>query len=201
VACDPSEAFVAHARRHQADPRVSFVVAGVGDLPTRAGGFDCVATLLALNFFPDPGAAVEEMRRIASRHGLVAAAVWDYAGGMELLRRFWDAALSVDVGAAAMDEGGRFPICRPDALEALFRRAGLAEVVCGSIEIPVRFSTFAEYWQPFLGGTGPAPSYVGRLDASQRAALAARLEESLPRESDGTIAMSAQAWVVRGIAG
>jgi SAM-dependent methyltransferase len=200
VACDPSEPFIAYARRRQADPRVSFVVAGVGQLPVRQGGFDSVTSLLALNFFPEPEAAIDEMRRITAMNGLVSACVWDYAGRMELLRRFWDSAAAVDPTAAELDEGRRFPICRPDALESLFREGGLADVARGSIEIPTRLSTFADFWKPFLGGTGPAPSYVASLDPARREALAARLERSLPREPDGAISLVARAWVVRGVA-
>jgi SAM-dependent methyltransferase len=200
VACDPSEAFVEYARRHQADPRVSFVAAGVGRLPARPGGFDCVASQLALNFFPNPEAAVDEMRRIVAANGQVSACVWDYAERMEFLRCFWDSAREVDPGATELDEGRRFPLCRPDALESLFRRGGLVDVICDPIEIPTRFSSFADFWNPFLGGTGPAPSYVAGLDSRRRDALAARLERSLPRQPDGAIALVAGAWVVRGFA-
>ncbi len=200
VACDPSESFVEHARRQQVDRRVSFVVAGVGHLPTRRGGFDSVTSALALNFFPQPETAIEEMRGIAARDGLVSACVWDYSGRMEFLRRFWDSAAAVDPNASDLDEGRRFPICRPDALETLFRGAGLGRVVCESIEVPTRFSTFAEFWTPFLGGTGPAASYVASLESRQREALAEHLDRSLPREPDGAISLVAKAWVVRGVA-
>jgi len=198
VACDPSEPFIDYARRQKIGSRVSFVAAGVGQLPTRPGGFDSVTSLLALNFFPELDAAVDEMRRITAVNGLVSACVWDYSGRMEFLRFFWDTVRAVDPGAAELDEGTRFPICRPDALESLFRGAGLAEVVSDSIEIPTRFPSFAEFWEPLLGGTGPAPSYVAGLDHSQREALAARLDRLLPREADGPIALVARAWVVRG---
>jgi SAM-dependent methyltransferase len=201
VACDPSEPFIEYARRRQVYPGVSFVVSGVGHLPTRPGGFDSVTSLLALNFFPKPEAAINEMRRISAANGLVSACVWDYAGRMEFLRCFWDSVGAVDPSAAELDEGRRFPICRPDALESLFRGAGLADIVSDSIDIPTRFSTFAEFWKPFLGGTGPAPSYVASLDSPRREALAARLERSLPREPDGAISLVARAWVVRGVAG
>ena len=117
---------------------------------------------------------------------------------MEFLRRFWDSAVAVDPHARDLDEGRRFPICRPEALESLFRDGGLVDVVCESIEIPTRFSNFADLWQPFLGGTGPAPSYVARLDPIQREALAVRFERSLPREFDGAISLVARAWGVRG---
>jgi hypothetical protein len=191
---------VEYARRHQVDRRVSFAVAAVGHLPTRPGGFDSVTSALALNFFPEPEAAIEEMRRIAAREGLVSACVWDYAGRMEFLRRFWDSAAAVDPRASDLDEGRRFPICRPEALGTLFRGAGLARVVCEAIEIPTRFSTFADFWTPFLGGTGPAPSYVAGLESRQREALAEHLDRSLSREPDGAISLVARAWVVRGVA-
>jgi SAM-dependent methyltransferase len=200
VACDLSEPFIAYARRPQVAPRASFVVAGVGELPTRPGGFDSVTCLLALNFFPKPEAAIDEMRRITAVNGLVSACVWDYAGRMEFLRCFWDSVGAMDPSAGELDEGRRFPICRPNALEALFREGGLADVVSDSIEVPTRFSTFADFWKPFLGGTGPAPSYVASLDPPRRDALAARLERLLPRESDGAISLVARAWVVRGVA-
>jgi SAM-dependent methyltransferase len=200
VACDPSEPFIEYARRRQLDPRVEFVVAGIGQLPTRRGGFDSVTSLLALNFFPNPELAIEEMRQITAANGLLSACVWDYAGRMEFLRCFWDSVVAVDASATELDEGRRFPICQPDALESLFRESGLADVVCGSIEIPICFSTFPDFWKPLLGGTGPAPSYVASLDLPRREALAARLERSLPRDSDGAIALVARAWVVRGVA-
>jgi SAM-dependent methyltransferase len=200
VACDPSEPFVEYARQHQVDPRVSFVVAAVGHLPTRPGGFDSVTSLLALNFFPEPDAAIEEMRRITTTDGIVSACVWDYAGRMEFLRRFWDSVAVLDPNATDLDEGRRFPVCRPDALTSLFRRGGLGDVVCESIEIPMRFSTFAEFWTPFLGGTGPAPTYVACLEPRHRESLAQHLDRSLPREPNGSICLVANAWVVRGVA-
>ena len=200
VACDPSESFIEYARQRQLGPRVSFVVSGVGELPTCPGGFDSATSLLALNFFPKPEDAIDEMRRIIAVNGLVSACVWDYAGRMEFLRCFWDSVAAMDPSAVELDEGRRFPICRPDALESLFREAGLDEVVSDAIEIPTRFSTFAEFWKPFLGGTGPAPFYVASLDPPQREELATRLERSLPREPNGAISLVARAWVVRGAA-
>ena len=200
VACDSSESFIDYARHHQVDPRISFVVAPVGQLPTRPGGFDSVTSALALNFFPQAEAAIDEMRRIAAPGAFVSACVWDYAGRMEFLRHFWDAVVAVAPDARELDEGRRFPICRRDALETLFRSGGLRQVVCEAIEITTRFSDFSEFWTPFLGGTGPAPSYVASLEPARREALAQHLERSLPRQPDGAISLVARAWLVRGVA-
>lgn len=198
LGCDPSEPFIEFAREHTTDSRVAFVAAGVGSLPRLPGGYGSVSSLLALNFFPDAEAAVRELRAVAAPQGTVSACVWDYAEGMELLRYFWAAAKALDATAREVDEGKRFPLCRPDALTELFRRGGLDHVRCEAIEIPTPFASFDDYWQPLLGATGPAPSYVASLDPDRRAALARRLEESLPRGPGGTLALSARAWAVRG---
>ena len=200
VGCDPAAPFIEYARQHSADPRASFVVAGVGALPKREGGYGRIASLLALNFFPDALAAVREMRSLAAPRGVVGACVWDYAGGMEFLRRFWDVAVSLDPAARERDEGVRFPLCRPDALTSLFREAGLEEAPCDSIEIDTEFGGFEDYWRPLLGGTGPAPAYVASLDDERRAALYRSLEDALPRGPHGAILLKARAWAVRGTA-
>jgi hypothetical protein len=157
-----------------------------------------VTSLLALNFFSDSAAAVHNMQSVAAPRGTVSACVWDYGHGMEFLRRFWDAATAMDPTARALDEGNRFSLCRPDALTELFQGAGLTDVHCEAIETSTAFASFEDYWGPFLGGTGPAPSYVAALDAEQRALLARQLEGTLPRDPDGTIALRARAWAVKG---
>ncbi len=198
VGCDPANPFVEFAREHNRDARVSFVAAGVGSLPHRAGGYGSVTSSLALNFFPDSKAAVHEMRSVAAPGGTVSACVWDYGEGMQFLRHFWDAAAALDPAARELDEGNRFPLCRRDALAALFRGGDLGDVRCEPIEIPTLFAGFDDYWRPLLGGTGPAPSYVASLDAHRRAILARQLEETLRPGLDGTIALTARAWAVRG---
>jgi len=200
LGCDPTVPFIEHARKLSEDARADFLVAGTGSLPSRAGGYGSVSSLLALNFFPDPAAAVHEMRSLAAPQGTVSACVWDYGGRMQLLRYFWDAVTDEEPMARALDEGERFPICRQGALEGLFRAGGLDDVRCEPIEILTEFTSFDDYWQPFLGGTGPPPFYVASLDADRRAALARRLDQVLPRNADGMISLTARAWAVRGTA-
>ena len=83
---------------------------------------------LVLNFIPDPDAALAEMSRVATDGATIAAYVWDYAEGMQMLRAFWDAAVALDPGAADLDEATRFPLCRPEPLRQLFDAAGLSDV-------------------------------------------------------------------------
>jgi SAM-dependent methyltransferase len=199
VACDPSGPFVEHAERDISDARASFVVAGADALPRRDGGFDLVVSGLALNFLPDPEQAVASFRERVRPGGVIAAYVWDYSEGMEFLRFFWDESLASDPRAASLDEGRRFPLCRPAALASLFRTAGLAEVQTEALEVPTVFADFDDYWNPFLRGTGPAPGYVTSLDQKPRELLRERLRQRLQPGADGRIRLRARAWAVRGL--
>jgi SAM-dependent methyltransferase len=201
VGLDPSARFVAHARERLAGPRARFAVADARALPVTGARFDAVVSGLVLNFVPDPPTAVREMARVTRAGGRVAAYVWDYAGRMELMRRFWEAAAALDPAAAELDEGRRFPICRPEPLARLFQDAGLAEVEVRPIEVPTRFRDFDDYWAPFLGGQGPAPGYAMALDEPRRVALREELRARLPAAPDGSIPLVARAWAARGLAG
>ncbi len=198
VGCDPSAAFVEYATRQTRNGRVSFVVAGAGSLPKHAEGYDCVSSLLALNFFPDHVSAVREMRSLVQSGGVVSACVWDYAGKMEFLRYFWDVVVEENPSTREQDEGVRFPICNPASLAELFKTAGLAEVVCEPIDIPTKFKDFDDYWRPLLAGTGPAAAYVASLEQNRREALHRMLENKLRRSEHGAIDLIARAWAVRG---
>lgn len=196
---DPSAGFVAYAQKQVADPRASFEIGDAQALPVPPATFDAVVAGLVLNFVPDPAAAVAEMAHAARTGGVVGAYVWDYAGGMELMRRFWDAAVALDSAASALAENARFAtVCRPDALADFWRGAGLRNVGSRSVDVPTRFRDFNDYWTPFLGGQGPAPGYTVSLGADQRAALRDRLRADLPIAADGTIELTARAWAVRG---
>jgi SAM-dependent methyltransferase len=194
---DPSEAYVAWAAAHVEDRRVRFVVADATHLPS--GPFDAVVSGLVLNFVPDAAAAVAAMRD-AAPHGLVAGYVWDYAGRMELMRHFWDAAVALDSAVEELDEGVRFPICHPDRLEAVWRDAGLSDVASRPIDVPTIFRDFDDYWSPFLGGQAPAPGYAMSLTEERRAALRELIRERLPVAADGSISLIGRAWAVRGAA-
>lgn len=198
IGCDPAAPFVEYAREHSRDARQSFVVAGAGNLPRRPDGFGSVSSLLALNFMPDPNGAVQEMKSVATPQATVSACVWDYSDGMLFLRYFWDSVTSQDPAAAALDEGARFPLCRRDALLTLFCDSNLGDVCCEPITIRTVFTSFSDFWRPFLGGAGPAPSYVASLGADRRAILARELERTLRPGLDGTINLTARAWAVRG---
>ena len=54
-----------------------------------------------VHFMDDPRAGVAEMARVVHPGGVVAACTWDFAGGMQLLRAFWEAARAVKPEAAS----------------------------------------------------------------------------------------------------
>lgn len=195
---DRSKGFVAHARARVTDARTAFQVGDAQALAVADQAFDAVVSGLVLNFVPEPPRMVGEMVRACRPGGAIALYVWDYAGGMELMRLFWDAARALDPAAAALDEAVRFPGCAPAPLEALFTAAGLSRVATRAVDVPTRFRDFDDYWSPFLGGQGPAPTYVQSLPEGRRAALREAVRASLPTAPDGSIALTARAWAVRG---
>ena len=195
---DPSEGFVGFARDRVWDARARFEVGDARELPYEAGRFDCAVSGLVLNFVPGPEQAVGEMARVTKSGGTVAAYVWDYAGKMELMRHFWDAAVDLNPAALELDEGRRFPICKPGPLQTLWQGAGLGEVEVREIDAPTHFRDFDDYWSPFLGGQGPAPGYAMSLSEEGRAELRELIRARLPVEADGSIRLIARAWAVRG---
>ncbi len=198
IGIDRSAGYVAYGRRQVQDPRAHFGVGDARALPYAAAIFDVAVSGLVLNFVPEPERAAAELARVTRAGGTVAAYVWDYAGRMELMRHFWDAAVALDPTALELDEGRRFPLCRPGPLADLFSGAGLRDVEVRAIDVPTVFRDFDDYWSPFLGGQAPAPGYAMALDETRRAALRERIRAGLPFEADGSIHLIARAWAVRG---
>ena len=194
-AVEPSAGFVRAAFKRLGD-RATLHQAAADNMPLRDGSADVVVSGLVLNFIPDLPAALAEMKRIASG-GIVGAYVWDYSGGMDMLRLFWDAANEVDPDAVA-DEGRRFPICRPDALTAAFTDAGLDHPELVPLDIATPFTDFDALWTPFTGGQGSGPSYLVSLDTEKQSALKESMRERVPVNPDGSISLIARAWAIRG---
>lgn len=195
---EPSAGFLATAAENLAGRAVLHP----GDacaLPLADGAVDVAVSGLVLNFIPDLPAALAEIARVTADGGTVAAYVWDYAGRMDLMRHFWAAAAELDAQAAALDEGVRFPLCRPEALRSRFAAAGFARIEVTALDIPTRFAGFEDYWQPFLGGQGPAPAYAMSLEAGARERLREALRSRLAVAADGSIALTARAWAVRAV--
>jgi ubiquinone/menaquinone biosynthesis C-methylase UbiE len=195
---DRSAEQVAYARERVSDQRVQFEVGDAQTMALETGTYDVVVSALMLNFVPHPPRAVAEMVRVTKSAGVVAAYVWDYADKMQFMRHFWNAAAALDSAARDLDESQRFSICQPQPLRALFESVGLQAVEVRSIEIATHFQDFDDFWQPFLGGQGPAPGYVRSLSDEQRETLRERIKSALPFAPDGSIPLIARAWAARG---
>lgn len=199
IGIDRSEGFLAEARRHITDARVRFQIGDATDVPLDTATCDVTVSGLVLHFVADPAAMVREMVRVTKPGGTVAAYVWDYAGGMEMLRLFWDAAVAVSPDDAQLDQAERFPLCQPKPLTKLWQDLGLTAVAVRAITIPTVFQDFDDYWLPFLGKQGAAPTYLASVDAETQKRIRAVLQSRLMPAPDGTIALTARAWAIQGI--
>jgi ubiquinone/menaquinone biosynthesis C-methylase UbiE len=169
------------------------------DLPDDA--FAASLAAIVLNFVADPAAAVAEMRRVTRPRGVVAAAGWDFRGGLVYQRLLWDTAAVIDPGA--FERRAKLfsaPLAKPDGMLDLWHRAGLAEVTRRSVTIRMAFADFADYWEPLLGGQGPVGGYVAALppETAGRVRDAVRAAY-LAGDADGPRSLTATAWVVRGV--
>jgi SAM-dependent methyltransferase len=200
VAVDASPEFVEFARQSVPDPAVQFRVGLAQSLDLGLNQFDAVVSGLVLNFVSQPEGAVAEMLKVTKPGGTIGIFLWDYAAGMEMLRYFWDAAVALDKNVEAFDEGIRFPLCQQGRLESLVRECGLKQVEVIPIEVVTHFQDFADYWSPFLGRVGPAPAYVMSLTPQNRQRLEEKVRAALPIDENGSIALIARAWAVKGIA-
>lgn len=197
TAIDPSEPFVeACARRH---PGVDVRLGNAEALPFADHSFDVTLAQLVVNFMHDPQEGVDEMRRVTRPGGAVAAAVWDYAGQMTVLRRFWDAAVRVDPDAADRDEGRSMPYCTPADLEGLWRAVGLSDPVISAIVVDAEYGGFDDLWQSLEHGSGPSSAHAASLPPDRRIELRDEFRRLLD-VGEGPFRLTARAWSVVGTA-
>lgn len=198
IGIDPAASYVAFAGTRHPGDRIRFETGDAQQLRFADRSFDRTLSLLVINFIPDAAKALDEMVRVTRSGGTVSAAVWDYGEGMEMLRVFWDEAVALNPAAASRDER-HMPLSRKGELAALWRRHGLVDVSETALTIQTRFTTFDDYWGPFLDKQGPAGAYVAALGATEREQLRVRLRRRLYGDRpDGPIALNARAWAVRG---
>ena len=190
TAVDPSEPFVAAARGRY--PGVLVELAPAERLPFADGRFDAALAQLVVHFMDDPVTGLREMARVTREGGVVAASVWDLAGGRAPLSPFWDAARSLD--PEARDELDR-PGTGEGHLSQLFRQAGLQDVREEVHTATSEFASFEEWWEPYTLGVGPAGGYVAQLDGETRSRLRDACRERLP---EAPFSLTSCAWAVRG---
>ena len=195
AAADPSAGFAQACA--DTVPGADVRTASAEELPWPAGSFDTVVSQLVVSFLRDADSGVAEMRRMLRRGGTLAACSWDYAGHMQMLRTFWNAALVLNPDAP--DEGRVMAYADSDSLRELWLTAGLRDVETAPLMVQAEYEDFDDYWQPFLTGTGPGGRYCVSLDADDQDALRAECFQRLGAPAR-PFTLSARAWAVRGIA-
>jgi SAM-dependent methyltransferase len=192
AAVEPSAPFVAAARSR--NPGVEVQQASAEHLPFPDGAFDASVAQLVVHFMADPVAGLAEMARVTRRDGVVAACVWDHAGGQGPLGVFWRAVRQLDPD---VHDESELAGAREGHLAELFGAAGLSDIQESSVSSSLEHPTFEEWWEPFTHGVGPAGAYVAGLDAEPQDVLREACRSLLPT---APFVVTARAWAVRGLA-
>jgi SAM-dependent methyltransferase len=191
AAADPSTPFAeACARRTGVDVKTAAAEA----LPYETGAFDHVLSQLVVNFLRDAPAGLHEMVRVSRPGGVVSAAVWDYRGGMTMMRRFWDSVVALDPAGADRDEGRKMRFATPEELRELWS-SRLHDVTITEAVVSAGYDGFEDLWAPFEQGIGPAGTYVAELQ--DRAPLKAEFRRRLD-VGDAPFTLTARAWIAVG---
>lgn len=196
TAIDQSEEFVTEAQKQLGSSALCKIGNALA-LPLKDSSVDISVSGLVLNFVPEPIKALVEKRRVTVPGGTVAVYVWDYAGMMDFLTYFWDTAVELNPKASGLHEGNRFPDTHAEALKDLFTHAGFDKIEIIPIVIKTNFRDFDDYWKPFLGNQGPAPTYVTYLNNSEKRDLREALKKRIPIQADGSIQLLARAWAAK----
>ena len=194
---DPSEQFLAKSKIRIPD-KADFLLGTASDIPLPNASVDVIVSGLALNFFPDLDRAIAESKRVLKKGSILAAYVWDYYDRMDFLRIFWDAVCEVDPTAIDFDEGIRFPICNFESLEELFIKSKLTDVEVSYLNIHTKFENIDDYWAPFLGGQGPAPTYLISQPKDKQDKIREMIIGKISFEKNGSFTLLARALAIRG---
>ena len=189
-AVEPSASFAAAVRERL--PGVDVRRSGAEHLPFPDGTFDIALAQLVVHFMTDPVQGLREMRRVTRPGGVVAACVWDHAGGRGPLAAFWSAVRELDPAA---DDESNLAGVREGHLASLFTQAGLGSTQVTTLTVRVRHASFDDWWQRFTLGVGPAGAYVAALTPGRRAALREQCRHLLPA---GAVEITAVAWAATG---
>ncbi len=200
VGVDSSELTIEYVREQCADPKIKYEVGNALDLPCPDATFGQTLSMLVLQLIPEAETAAGEMRRVTRPGGLVAACTWDSGGGgLEYVNAFWDEAVKLDPATEELRPEHTLKYNRRGQLTELWDAAGLENVEETGLELGMDFTSFDDYWLPFLGGVGPVAVYLRELSTEGRDALQDALRKRfLPGGEDGPFTLGVRAWAVRG---
>jgi SAM-dependent methyltransferase len=191
AAVDPSQPFVAAVRARY--PGVKVFQAPAERLPFPDRSFDAALAQLVVHFMSDPVAGLADMARVTRRDGVIAACVWDHAGGQGPLSLFWRTARALD---PEVEDESQLAGTREGHLAELLLAAGLHEIEETAISVRREHSSFEAWWEPFTRGVGPAGSYVAGLPTERQAELREACRAQVP---PAPFVLTALAWAARGL--
>lgn len=198
LAIDPSPDFLAQAASRVHDERVTFATGTAEELPADTGRYDVSIAGLVLHFMTDPKQGVLEMTRCTRPGGTVTGYIWDIASDAQFLSPFWRAAESLDPGAKDWEPLYRQHVNSAERVAALFANDDLEQITSTTLDFPVVFRDFADYWEPcLLNGSPPVQRYVQTLSGEGRNALRERLRSFLSIAADGSIPLRGRLWITR----
>ncbi len=193
---DLTPGFIEYATSLNTDRRISFRQADARALPFADDTFDRAYSMLVLHFIPDAPRAVAEMQRVVRPGGTITAAVWDDFSGLPHMRMVFDIAATLD---PTVKRHVFRPMSKPDEMAGVWRELGLVNVEQTSLLIRMEFSSFDDYWLPFMKGEGPLGQLVTSLSEDARSTLAEHVRRSyLSEQSDGPRSFASVAWACRG---
>jgi SAM-dependent methyltransferase len=191
AAIDPAPQFAQACRERH--PGVDVRNGVAEDLPWDDASFDAALSSLVIGFMSDPDQGVREMARVTKPGGRVAACMWDIqTGGMTMLRIFWDAVRQIEPDVQGEHA---LPGTADGDILARFERAGLTELVAGTLTAHADYTGFDDFWEPFTFAIGPAGEHLRSLSPGQQAQVRDACRPLVP---DGPFGLDARAWYTRG---
>ncbi len=197
---DVAEPYLAFARGRDDCEGATFLRQDAASLDLPDDHFAGALSCIVMNFLKEPAGALAEMRRVVMPGGVIASAVWDFRGGLVYQRLLWDTIALLDpVAAATRDRIFSAPLGLPEGMVDLWRAEGLDDVTRDSLTIRMDFSSFADYWEPLLGGQGPVGGYVAGLEPDMQTRVREAVRAAfLAGAPDGERSLTATAWAVKG---
>jgi len=198
---DRSPAYLSFAKKRLQSSGVEFVTDDVQNTSLPTGAYSLVVSGLVANFVDSPKKMLSEMCRLGRLDGVLGLYIWDFADGMEPIRKFWDAAHKCEAhNVGEFDAGIRFPICQRDNLLHHVKEAGWLEPKVAPIEIDAQFKNFDDYWVPFLSGQGTGPAFAVSLSDETREKVRKTLMSLVTDSPDEPFTLRTRAWAAKGIA-
>jgi ubiquinone/menaquinone biosynthesis C-methylase UbiE len=195
MALDPSEDQVAFARQRAGVALAEFRVGDAQVLPFDDNSYDAALMALVVSFLPDPAKAANEMARVVRPGGWVAAYMWDIPGGGSPIAPLNRAARSLGLSPPSTASA---PASRMEAMQELWRKAGLTPVDSCVIRISITYSNFDDFWESYAQPIGPIGVLINSLSPAGKEQMRARAREQLPTAADGSVTYEAFANAVKG---